>query len=72
MKHLQFVSFPADPDVLIQEAEIPDGRKYYELVLLYTDDAMCISHKAEHVMRYEIGNYFDLKEDFIGTPKLYL
>ena len=51
---------------------MPDGRKYYEFLVFYTDDTMCISHKAKHVMRNEIGKYFELKEESIGTPKLYL
>lgn len=31
-----------------------------------------VSHNGEHVLRKEIGRYFDLKEESIGLPKIYL
>ena len=46
--------------------------EYYEYILLYVDDTLCISHNAEHILRGELGKYFVLKESSIGPPKLYL
>jgi hypothetical protein len=72
MHHLDFVSCPADPDVWMRPALKSDGSTCYEYVLLYTDDALVISENAEDILRREIGKYFELKEESIGTPKLYL
>ena len=49
-----------------------EGNEYWEYVLLYVDDALVVSANGEHVLRNEIGKYFDLKEDSIGPPKIYL
>ena len=72
MWHIGFKSCPADPDVWMQPAKHSDGREYYEYVLLNTDDTMVISKNAESVLRNELGKYFELKEESIGPPKLYL
>ena len=72
MRHLDFVSCPADPDVWMRPAKRSDGADYYEYILLYTDDALVISENAERVLRLDLGRYFELKEESIGPPKLYL
>ena len=46
--------------------------KYYEYILLYTDDCLVISDRGETVLRKEIGKYFNLKESSIGPPTQYL
>jgi hypothetical protein len=72
MRHLDFVSCPADPDVWMRAAKRSDGSDYYEYILLYTDDALVVSENAEQVLRNELGRYFTLKEESIGPPKIYL
>ena len=72
MRHLDFISCPADPDVWMQPAMRSDGTEYYEYLLLYTDDALFISDNAESVLRTALGRYFPLKEKSIGPPKVYL
>ena len=72
MKHLGFTSCPADPDVWMRPAVDDKGRAYYEYVLLYTDDALSISHRPEAVLKEELGKYFGLKPGSIGPPKIYL
>jgi hypothetical protein len=72
MRHLDFVSCPADPDVWMRPATHSNGTEYYEYILLYTDDALVISENAEKVLRNELGRYFQLKEESIGAPKIYL
>ena len=49
-----------------------DGSTYYEYILLYTDDVLCVSEHPEKVLREELGHYFQLKEESIGPPKIYL
>jgi Reverse transcriptase (RNA-dependent DNA polymerase) len=72
MRHLNFTSCPADPDVWMRPAKASDGMDYYEYILLYTDDTLVISENAEHVLRKELGRHFTLKEESIGPPKIYL
>jgi hypothetical protein len=72
MAFLGFKSCLADPDVWMREATKKDGSEYWEYVLLYTDDALAIGENAEKVLRNEIGRYFELKEESIGAPEIYL
>jgi len=72
MRHLHFQSSLADPDVWMRPAIKTDGSECYEYALLYTDDVLVISENGDHVLRREIGKYFELKEESIGPPKLYL
>jgi hypothetical protein len=72
MRHLNFVSCPADPDVWMRPAIKSDGTEYYEYLLLYTDDALYVSENAENALGNELGRYFPLKEESIGPPKIYL
>ena len=72
MKHLGFTSCLADPDVWMRPAKKSDGSPYYQYVLLYTDDALAIAENAEDILRNEIGKYFELKQESIGPPKIYL
>ena len=46
--------------------------EYYEYVLIYVDDSLVISDRAESVIQNEIGNYFCPKEECIGYPGQYL
>ena len=72
MGHLGFKSCPADLDVWMRCAEKSDGSKYYKFVLLYVDDTLVVSENAERILRDKIGRYFELKEEPIGPPDIYL
>ena len=73
MKFLGFESSRADPDVWMRESVQKDEvTKYYDYVLLYTDDCLVISDCGEDVLRNEISKYFSLKESSIGDPTQYL
>ena len=72
MDHLGFTSCRADPDVWMRSATKPDGKEYFEYILLYVDDCLVISHKPEAILRDEIGKHFKLKEESIGPPSQYL
>ena len=41
-------------------------------VLLYIDDTLIISENAESILRDELGCYFQLKQESIGPPQIYL
>jgi hypothetical protein len=59
---LGYSSTKADPDVWIRPAVKPDGFKYYEMLLVYVDDVLSISHDAEATMN-GIRAVFKLKND---------
>jgi hypothetical protein len=72
MNHLGFKSCEADPDIWMRKAQKDDGSIYWEYVLLYVDDALCISMDPETVLKHQIGKYFFIKPSSVGPPKIYL
>ena len=72
MQFLNFQSCKADADVWMRCAVNSDGGEYWEYVLLYCDDVLVISEHGEATLRNEIGKYFELKEESIGPPSIYL
>jgi hypothetical protein len=52
-----FVSTIADPDVWIRQAACEDGYDYYEMLLVYVDDVLAISHELK-VLIDAIGEYY--------------
>ena len=71
MKHLKYEFCAADHDLWIRKAKRDDDSDYYEYLLLYIDDCLCVSEHAEEAL-CEIDKYFSLKENSIGPPKIYL
>ena len=51
LKNLDSVSTLADPDVWIQESVRVDGFKYHEMIFVYVDDILAVSHKATDVIK---------------------
>ena len=72
MEHLNFVLCKADQDFWMGEAQKDDGTLYWEYILLYVDDVLCISMDPESILNREIGKYFCVKLGLVGPPKLYL
>ena len=72
MEFLGFSPCKADPDVWMRASKREDNTDYWEYVLLYVDDCLCISTHPEKIIREEIGKYFLMKEASIGTPDIYL
>ena len=68
---LSYTSTKADPDVWIRPAIKPDGFKYYEMLLVYVDDVLCISHNAEATIT-GIQETFKLKKDKVEVSTKYL
>ena len=72
MEHLHFNPCKGDSEVWMREALDYDGTPYWEYVLLYVDDVLCVSAKCESVIRNELVKYFQIKESSIGPPDIYL
>jgi hypothetical protein len=61
MGHLGFSSLRGNPDIWMRLSKhTSTGEVYYEYVLLYVDDVLVISERAEKVLRTEIGQHFVL------------
>jgi len=69
-KKLGFKSTTADPDVWIKPAVKKDGTPYYQMLLVYVDDILCIAEEPDEIMK-EIGKEFRLK-DGAQEPTRYL
>lgn len=68
---LGFFPSEADPDVWMRPAVTIDNVSYYEYILCYVDDILCISAKAEEVMK-QLQTKFKFKNDKIAPPENYL
>ena len=72
MDFLSFKSCKANPDIWIQEGIKSDGAKYWEYVLLYTNDYLYVRNDSKRVLRNKIGKYFILKDLSNGPPGKFL
>jgi len=71
LMEMGYTSTKADPDVWIRPATKPDGFQYYEMLLIYVDDILSISHQPLQTMQ-QIKELYRLKDDSVGPPKRYL
>ena len=71
MDHMNYSPCKADPDLWMRISRKDDGAEYYEYMLLYTDDCLCVSMDPRLALM-QLDKYFKLKKDSIGVPKLYL
>jgi hypothetical protein len=46
----------------------PDGHKYYEMLFVYINDILALSHKATDCIQ-EITNFYKAKEGSIKPPR---
>lgn len=68
---LGFLPSYADPDVYMRPAVKTTGEEYYEYILCYVDDILCMSMEAKAVMN-RISEKFKFKKDKIEEPVSYL
>jgi Reverse transcriptase (RNA-dependent DNA polymerase) len=66
---LGFELTKADPDVWIRPAKHPNGFKYYEMLFMYVDDILAVSHKGNEVLE-EIGAFYRFKEGSLKKPEI--
>ena len=48
-----------------------EGTPYYEMIFIYTDNLLVVSHKQMETLTM-LDHHYHLKSDSIGTPKTYL
>jgi hypothetical protein len=68
---LGFESTKANPDVSIRKAVRPDGFQYYEMLFVFVDDILALSHEARKVIG-DITQFYRAKEGSIKPPDIYL
>ena len=71
MDMLGYTSCLADPDLWISKEVNDNGCEYYEYMLLYVDNYICISGQPREALE-EVNNYCSMKDSSIGPPKIYL
>jgi hypothetical protein len=71
LQDLGYESLKADPDVWLQKAVKDDGHEYYEMLFVYIDDILALSHKAKDAIT-EITEFYKAKEGSIKLPDIYL
>ncbi len=71
LHNLDYRATYADPDVWLRPAVKANGETYYEMVLCYVDDILCISMDPRGTME-RIKEKFELKNNEIKTPDSYL
>ena len=69
--NLGFQDTRADPNVYIRRTKRTDGYEYYEMLLVYTDDVLIISHQTDSIAD-EIDRHFKIKPESRHEPDRYL
>ena len=68
---LGFTPSAIDTKMYYQRNTKENGTDYYKLLLVYVEDVLACSHNAKAVMAV-IAKTFDINNDEIAEPKLYL
>jgi len=71
LRDLGYELTKADPDIWIQRAVKPDGYEYYEMLFVYVDDIISVSHRAKEAIA-EIMKFYKAKDRSIMEPDIYL
>jgi hypothetical protein len=71
MTGLDYKSCLADPEVWMRAKTRDNGFEFYEYVLIYVDDILCISDTPQQSLE-QIDKYFPMKPNLIGKPDIYL
>lgn len=71
LDHIGFKSSIADPDVWMRPAIKASGEEYYEYMLCYVDDLLCVSAEPSRAMN-EIRSSLKFKNDRTEEPDFYL
>ena len=71
LKEMGFVPTMADPDVWRRKNVKPNGQYYYELMLVYVDDCLAVSHDPQNIMDV-LSKSYELKKGSVKAPEIYL
>jgi hypothetical protein len=71
VEELGFQPTIADPDVYRRCNRKPSGEEYWELLLVYVDDILIISHEAKKHLE-KLGTFYEFNLASVGPPTRYL
>ncbi len=71
MEHIGYKSSLSDLNLWLRESKLANGTDYYEYILLYVENCLVVSENPKDTL-HRLGQYFPLKPDSVGPPKLYL
>ena len=71
VSRMGFTPSTVDGDMYYRKNNDKNHAPYYELLLVYVDDVLAISHDPDRIMR-TIGKGFEIKNDEWGPPTRYL
>ena len=71
LQDLGYQSHKADPDVWIHKAVHTDGHPYYEMLFIYADNMLALSHQAETAITKNT-QFFTAKEGSMKPLEIYL
>jgi hypothetical protein len=71
INELQFEPTVADPDVYRRYNRKPNGLEYWELLLVYVDDILIVSHEPK-VHLEKLKTFYEFNISSIGPPTRYL
>jgi Reverse transcriptase (RNA-dependent DNA polymerase) len=72
---LHELGYVPSKDVYLHPAVKPNGAQYYEMLLVYVDDILHITHNKtldQNKTMQEIRRIYQLKEGSVGEPSMYL
>jgi hypothetical protein len=71
LRKMGWIPTRVDSDVYRRRGVKPSGENYWELLLVYVDDCLVVSHDLKSTM-VKIGEIYELKDDKYGAPESYL
>ena len=71
IKKMGFTRSKGNPDLYYKPQVKPDGTKYYDYLLVYVDDILCLSHDMKAIMD-ELASRYCLKCGSVSPPERYL
>jgi hypothetical protein len=71
LQGIGYTSSKADPDVWLRKAAKDDRFEYYEMLFVYVDDILALSHCAKNAIE-EITEFYQAKEGSVKLPEIYL
>ena len=71
MSDLDYYSWKEDPDVWMRACTNPDRNNFYEYILFYVDNVLCINNNPREAIA-RIYKLFPMQPDLIEKPDMYL
>ena len=69
IRNIGFTNTKGDPDVYRRRNSKPSGDPYYEYIIVYVDDIICVSHEPQKWMNL-LANIYRLRD--VGIPTKFL